>query len=268
MPDRPYRPDADPADLDSTQRNPMPTRPMSIPPPPPTGERGHVRVATDRELRREQRQADAFRASETLSPAEQRRARRRVQQRKDSGLFLPAWSVALMLVIVVALAGAIVFLVISLGGNAGVGGEPRIVIITAVPSETPVVSAQQDDALPALPAVQVQPDALPTFVLEGPLLPTTALTPTPTSITVGATVEVINVGLSRLNVRENAGTSSRILFQANVGDRFVVIGGPQTTNESGSTLTWWNLRGVNDPTQTGWAVENDGQQDVLRVIAP
>lgn len=271
MPDRPFRPDLEPADLDSTQRNPMPTRPMPpIPPPPPAGERGHVRATTDREARRERRQTDAFGAAETLSPAEQRRARRRVQQKRDSGLFLPAWSVALMLLIVVAIAGFIVYLVLSLGGNEGFSAEPRVLVITAVPSETPL-AGPEDNTLPALPAIQGQqgqPAALPTFALEGPLLPTTALTPTPSSITVGSTVQVVNVAQSKLNVRESAGTSARIVYQASVGDRFEVIGGPQTTNESGTSLTWWNLRGIANSALTGWAVQNDGQQDVLAVAAP
>ena len=47
-----------------------------------------------------------------------------------------------------------------------------------------------------------------------------------------------------------------------------MIAGPETTTASGNTLPWWQLRGVNNPSQTGWAVDNDGQQDVLEVVQP
>ena len=277
MDDRPYRPDDDPADFDVTQPTTNPTERIGIPPPPPSG-RGHVRLANDRygAGERPRPRTDEFTVptpavEEPPVGAAGRRARRRVQRKSDSGLFLPAWSVLAMIVIVLAVAGVIIFIVVSLGGGIPAAGEPRVMIITAAPSETPLAQALPD-VLPTLPGQSAAPDAagstpgaLPTFALAGPVLPTVALTQAPQRIEVGRQVVVINVGASRLNVRESAGTSASILFQANVGDVFDVIAGPETTTSSGNTLTWWQLRKVSNPSQTGWAVDNDGEQDVLEV---
>jgi hypothetical protein len=280
MSDRSYRPpDDDPADFDATQRTSSPTERMSIP-PPPSG-RGHVRMANDRygtgeapRPRTDDYTVPAPAAAEPPPGAAVRRARRRVQRKSDSGLFLPAWSVLAMLVIVLAVAGVLIFVVVSLGGTTPAAGDPRVMIITAVPSETPLAQALPDE-LPTLPVSALAqqsssgtPGALPTFALEGPVLPTVVLTQAPARIEVGRRVVVINVGASRLNVRESPGTAASILFQANVGDTFDIIGGPETTTSSGNTLTWWQLRSVSNPGQSGWAVDNDGEQDVLEVAQP
>lgn len=281
MSDRPYRPDDGSDDLDVTQRGSSPTQRVPIPPPPTEG-RGHVRMTNDRygsSERPRPRTSDYTvptpAVDEPPSGAAVRRAQRRVRRKSDSGLFLPAWSVAAMLVVVLAVAAGIIFIVVSLGGGVASSGEPRVMIITAIPSETPAVAAQPD-ALPTLPANNAvalnataeDPNALPTFALEGPVLPTIVLTQPPLDIGVGTRVVVINVGASRLNVRESPGTGASILFQADVNDEFDVIGGPETTSSSGNTLTWWQLRNVSNPGQTGWAVDNDGQQDVLEVMQP
>ena len=64
--------------------------------------------------------------------------RRKRPDRKTSGLYLPAWSIAAMLLIVIAIVVALVTLLITLGGGTPASGDPRVVIITAVPTETPV----------------------------------------------------------------------------------------------------------------------------------
>lgn len=274
MSDRFYRPQDDDDHLNETQLGSTPTERMPIP-PPPTG-RGHVQVTTDRygtSERPRQRTGEFVTPPSDAppSPAAVRRAQRRVQRKSNSGLFLPAWSVLAMIVVTLAVAGVIIAVVVSMGGGMPESGEPRVMIITAVPSETPL--AQPTQPIPgalALPdtnaAAAGTPGALPTFALEGPLLPTVALTSAPQRIEVGSRVVIINVGASRLNVRQSAGTAAPVLFQANVNDTFDIIGGPETTTNSGNTLTWWQLRGVSNPTQTGWAVQNDGQQDVMEVV--
>src|SRR5688572_10885403 len=107
MSDRSYRPPGDePDDLDLTQRTSSPTERVPPIPPPPTG-RGHVRVTHDRYGSGEQPRP---RTDEFTVPtpavgdppvgAAARRAQRRVRRKSDSGLFLPAWSVLAMVVIV------------------------------------------------------------------------------------------------------------------------------------------------------------------------
>lgn len=207
-----------------------------------------------------------------VSPGEAdlRPARRRQRERADGrGVYLPAWSVVAMLVIVLAVAGGLIGLFLLLGGNQPPDPAPRIVIVTAIPSPTPAVSATPQAILltppTAAPATTADgTPSVPQFALEGPLLPTAAISPTPDSIAVGKTVQVINVGESELNVRGGAGIGNNVLFTAPLGTRFEVIGGPQ----SADGLTWWQVRGVTNPAQTGWAAENNGEQDLLRVAAP
>jgi hypothetical protein len=259
MPDRPILPNGDPADLDSTQPNP----PATIPPPPPMPHgKGHVqpRLPERRRHGRKEKVKNETRIAQQTGemPLPPRRYQRRERNRSDSGMYLPAWSVLLMLVVVFGIAGFIVVLVLTLGGQSNPTGEPRVVIVTAIPSLTPAGGAQVA-GLPTLPA-NSGGDAS-SFGLEGPALPTTVLTPTRQTVSVGKVVRVINVGLAGLNIRSEAGTNGRILFQAEEGDAFMVVDGPDQIDN----LTWWQLRSTTDESKVGWAVENDGEQDVLAV---
>ncbi len=171
----------------------------------------------------------------------------RRRRRQDSGLYLPVWSVALMLLIVFLAAFALFGLVLSLGGNSAPSSQPRIVIITAIPSETPVPGAQPTTgAFSAPPTALVAPGALPTFALEGPTLPPVILSPTPIPILVGTTVVV---DVASLNVRAAPGTDQELLFMAPEGTLFTVTEGPQ----SATGYTWWRIQNPADPQQTGWA---------------
>jgi hypothetical protein len=169
------------------------------------------------------------------------------KRRSDSGLFLPVWSVALMLFVVFAIAFGTIGLVIGLGGNPAAGGSPRIVIITAIPSNTPLPSIATPEApvTNLLPA-DTTPGALPTFALEGPTLLPVILSPTPLSIGVGSTV-VVNA--DSLNVRGGAGLEYEILFTTTLGATFSIIDGPVQS----SGLTWWRVQNPDNPQEQGWA---------------
>jgi hypothetical protein len=265
----PYTPEDDADELDNTQRNPTGTQPLPLPPPLPPGQRGHVQPhLPEQRATRGKRGTGELRQMGAAAPPpppalmpRPARLRKRGRSKSDSGLFLPAWSVILMLVVVFAIAGGIVVLVMALGGQSRPGGDARVLIITAMPSDTPI--ARPQEVIPTLPASGTQ-GALPTFALEGPSLPTAVLTPTPARINVGSTVEVINVSESGLNVRRGAGTSNEVVFRATEGDTFIVIGGPETAED----LTWWQLQSVTNSRNSGWAVENDSEQDVLAIVPP
>jgi SH3-like domain-containing protein len=75
-------------------------------------------------------------------------------------------------------------------------------------------------------------------------------TNTPRSTTNMQTATVYTIDGSRLNLRSNPNTDSRIVAQLSRGAHVTIIGGPRT----GSGFTWWNVRtrqGVE-----GWAVES------------
>jgi Bacterial SH3 domain len=212
---------------------PMPSAPTPPAPTPPTSS-GLSRTATPA-------------TGHVQAPAQryERRKRKRNEPNR-SALYLPAWSVGLMLLLVFGITGAIVMLVITLGGQSAPGGQPRIVIITAQPSDTPNAQEAATATSPGIEALPSLQGPLPTFGLEGPTLEPVVLTPTPIVIIIGATV-IVNS--DSLNIRKDAGLSQTLLTTAVKGDRFKVIGGPKQADN----LTWWNIQDTVDPTRVGWA---------------
>jgi hypothetical protein len=177
-------------------------------------------------------------------------------ERERSGLYLPLWSVVVMVVIVLAIAGGIILLVIELGGPANLtSSEPRIVIITVEPTSLnnlePLVTPTAFEVVTRQPAQ--------TITLTGPTLaPTSTFTPTPAVIAVGSTVIVVGDG--GVNVRSGPSRGEGVVAVANQGDQFTVIGGPQ----EGDGLTFWQLQ--SDDGISGWAAEGDGAQKLLEVV--
>lgn len=225
-----------------------PQRDIPPPPPPPytppqTSPRGHVQP--------HHRPERGKRGSKPEVPRRRPVTGKPPRYRGNSGLYLPAWSVLLMLATVVIVAAGVVALVIGLGGNPASDASPRVIIITAEPSPTLGVSSGIQSAPLNVPTSALVPPAnpqsgIPTFALEGPTLPPVILSPTPRSITVGSTVVVDADGL---NIRRTAGLDGELVFIAENGTVFIVIGGP--TQASG--ITWWQVRDPNDPARSGWA---------------
>lgn len=176
-------------------------------------------------------------------------------ERERSGLYLPLWSVALMILIVVAIAAGIIALVIELGGPANLTSrEPRIVIITVEPTSLSQEALVTPTALSILTRQPAE-----SLTLTGPTLaPTSTYTPTPAVIAVGSSVVVVGEG--GVNVRSGPSRSDGVVAVANQGDRFTVIGGP----EEADGLTFWELR--SEDGVSGWAAEGDGAQKLLEVV--
>jgi hypothetical protein len=240
--DRRFFPEPD-HDLDGTQ--PVEEIDTSKHLPPPPG-RSHVQLPSRPQSRREKRKRDQRRSDDARKPAALKQGDR-PRDRSRSGLYLPAWSVLLMLVTVFVVAFGIIALVIGLGGGSQPDGSPRIIIITAEPSNTP--SEPQAAVTPTRPLLpnQTSQGDIPNFALEGPTLPPVVFSPTPLSIVVGSTVVVNAEG--GLNVRAGAGLDQNIMFNANDGEVFEVEDGPTQANG----LTWWLLRDPEDSSRFGWA---------------
>lgn len=208
---------------------------------------------------RRTRTTDYYRPSDDDldEPIHPRRSRTgAARSRRDSGLYLPLWSVLVMLIVVIAAAAGVIALIVMAGGRQPEPGEPVVVIATPEPTFTAPPDANIPEPTATLPAVQgaTFEGPLPTFALEGPTLPPVVLSPTPIQIQVGATV-IVDAS-DGLNIRDAAGLSTNILFRADDQTRFTVIGGPSSVDN----LTWWQVQSPIDPTQTGWAAA-----DYLRV---
>lgn len=209
---------------------PIPGSLPGRPPVPPPGQ-GHVRS----------------------HPASERR-RKSASRRSSlgSGLYLPWWSILLMLGTVAVVAISIVGLVFLLGGNIPPDSDPRIIIVTAMPTQPDTYTLEPGAPTPTsplLPAQGVAPGALPTFALEGPTLPPVILSPTPRTINIDS---IISITDTDVRLRDVAGLNSNVLAFLQRGERFRIIGGPQRADN----LTWWQVVAISDPSRTGWVASN------------
>lgn len=187
-------------------------------------------------------------------PAVQRvtpRSRRAPMARRSTSFVPPLWALALMLLIVAGVSGAVVVGVYMLGGEMPPQQDPIVIVVTAPPTDPPAaLPSAFPTQTPAFTGGVSVP--VPEFALEGPTLPPVILTPTPDVVTVGRTVEVINVGENGLNVRSGPGLDNPIVFTAAEDTFLDIIGGPEDTPDD--SFTWWR---VSDPftQQEGWAVD-------------
>lgn len=186
------------------------------------------------------------------SPRPRRQARRK--NPKDSALYLPWWSIALMLLGVIIVSFGFVGSVIFLGGSGGFVAEPSPIILI-VTAEQNVINQASSQGNPQAPSTEIISGAnAPTNLeLSGPTLAPVQLSPTPAPIRIGSVVAVEGVDLDTLNVRSSASlTESSVLFRAQEAEVFNVIDGP----EQNSGFTWWRIQDPNDVNRVGWAVSN------------
>ncbi len=220
------------------------SQPRIEPPPPPPG------------VTRVSPQATPPATPPIYTPPRDRRGRREKRPRppatpankRDSGLYLPWWSLVIMLVFVGCAAIGALLVAGSIGGNVAPGGQtPMIIVITSTFTVGP----------PASQTPIPQPATLtPTAPL--PTIPPTASLP-PGNFAIGEMVQVVGVDTSGLNVRSAPGTASTVKFRANEGDRFVLRDGPQTASND----EWWYIQDAQDSNRAGWA-----SRRYLTAIAP
>jgi hypothetical protein len=181
-------------------------------------------------------------------PPEKRKRRDARSSRAANPLYLPLWSVGLMLVMAFCATFSIISLVLLLGGNtpSGGSGTPRVVIITAIPSPT-FDAAAAPTVTPTSPLLPSDgtPGAVPTFALEGPTLPPVILSPTPVTIAIGQTVLITE---DQVRLRASPGLDGELISYLAIGTQFTVIGGPQQA----SSLTWWQVEDPTQPLVRGW----------------
>lgn len=238
-------PDPDPRDLDGTQ----PGKPVSIPAPmpqnrpalPPRPPKEVARQGNPKSVNTPPRGTPIYREKRKNDIPRRR-------DRRDSGWYLPAWSLALMLLFVVGVSFAIILLVFAVGGRFEAGGEPVVVIITAVPSPTPPIP-QFQATLPLATLPGINPSSAGQLSLSGPTLVPVVLSPTPIAIQIGARVQTTG---EAVRVRPAPNLDNVELFFTEANEEFVVTDGP----EQGSGLTWWRVEDPEDQTRAGWIAAN------------
>lgn len=174
--------------------------------------------------------------------------------RRNSGLYLPLWSLAAMVCVVIMAVVAIVLLVLSMGGNEVPETIPIVIVSSPIPTARP-------DSFPISPATATIPPMANiiltrppvTFSLSGPTLAPPPVTVTPQRITVGGKIIVVDVGVTQLNVRDTPGViDTAVLFRTEEGTIFTIVDGPQQADG----LTWWKIQDPANPTLAGWAASN------------
>jgi len=237
---------------------PPPARKPAAPPPDQRAPRPQASGARARQRRRASSAPRAQPAPEQFAaqqPPPPRRAPRRAPPPSESGLYLPWWSLVIMVVVVGVAAFGLLFAFTELSQPQTPGDQlPRVLVVTSPPtlsqdfaaSDEQPASEQQSDFWPtAIP--QVQPSAtvpLPTPV-SSPTLP-------PGNFSIGVRVQVVGVDVNGLNVRSSPGISGTPRFLAREGDEFIIVDGPQ--NSDG--YEWWRLEDPDDPARFGWAARN------------
>lgn len=224
---------------------------------PPSGVRRVRRDSNDTQAIDQQRGTRPIKPVQHIPPSQRTPPPQpgTARYRRENAVYLPVWSLALLLILVALVAGGIVLLVIALGGNDDIPDRPPVVVMSsAVPTTRP-------DSFPAVPTTPTLPafadrsilQPVGTFALAGPTLATPVISPTPRPVDIGAEVVVVDVGDQQLNIRDNAGVfETSVIFRVPEGERLVVLEGPLQVDG----LTWWRVQDATNPNQTGWAAAN------------
>ncbi len=173
-------------------------------------------------------------------------------RRASSGLYLPWWSLLVMIGTVGVIALGLLFILTELNVPEYLGNQtPTFELVTSMPTLDPnFVSGGGSTPLPNLNVATAIPQALPSPTVA---LPTPIPSPSlpPGEFTIGASVQVVGVEGSGLNVRESPGTGLP-RFLAYDGEIFVLVDGPQTAEG----IEWWRIEDPDDSNRFGWAARN------------
>lgn len=188
-------------------------------------------------------------------PHSAQRARPRTQTPpSESGLYLPWWSLVILVGVVGLAAFGTLYLASTLGQTSAPGNQtPRVQVITAPPtlSQAFADSAGAANAPQASTGGSGIPQAAAPATVPLPT-PVPSQTLPPGEFQVGTRVRVVGVGLSGLNIRSAPGLGGSQRFLAYDDDEFVLINGP----EDADGLEWWRIEDPDDPERQGWAARN------------
>src|SRR5215813_9203675 len=174
-----------------------------------------------------------------------RRARARANRaprppidKSRSGLYLPWWSLLLLLAFVGCAAFGVLLLVNSMEYSGTSGGQtPIVVVITATFTVGPPASPTPIPQKPTLTPSPPLPTIPPTLTLP------------PGNFAIGEIVVVVGTGDSGLNVRSAPSTTGTVKFRAHDGESYILRDGPQQA----SGEEWWLIADQADSTKSGWA---------------
>jgi hypothetical protein len=202
--------------------------------------------------RRQQGQVDPTRAHQPLETRSARRPPPPPPEPPSSGLTVPWWGFALVILAVAGLTCGLWGLVLMTRGTSlvdvGPSPAPSFYIITATPTLGP------DPNDPTNAPLATDPVVPPTISFESSPTP-----PGGAPITIGSRVLVTGTEGQGVTVRQGPSISYTYIFIGQDGDVFIVQDGPREADG----YVWWEISDPNDPNRSGWLVE-----DYIIVIEP
>lgn len=164
-----------------------------------------------------------------------------------SGLYVPWWGFALVILVVAAITCGLWGLVLSNRDGTAIGIGPTPTPIFVVITSTPTLGAAPEQAT-APPDTEDGPTHPPPSVGVPELSPSPPLS---VAIQTGSTVMVTGTEGDGVAIRQGPGLDYTYFFVGNDGDVFLVEDGPR----EGDGYTWWYLKDPADPNRFGWAVD-------------
>jgi hypothetical protein len=208
-------------------------------------------------------------ARRTTAPPEVNapRPRRRRLSKSDSGLYLPWWSLLILIIVAGVAAFGVLGFVLSLGGDP-LGDQPAQVVIVTNANEPTAFNAGggtgEDVPANAL-VITFTPGGVPTNEVIAPTpVPVADPTETPLpGVTSGcplnALVTVTGTGTVGLSIRSQPRQGNNITSVAREGETLRIVGGPEnSTGVDGATIEWCQIEGVDvdTPDRSGWAARS------------
>lgn len=162
---------------------------------------------------------------------------------RDSGLYLPWWSLVILIVFVGAAAVGLLVIVMNLSQVSLVSPTPQVVIVTSQIQPTAFVPNlnQPPAATGIAPLVPSATVTLPTFVPSN--------TPLPGGCLLNQEVVVYGTGVVGLNLRDEPRLAGERLWVAQEGNVMRVVDGPQYFDD----IEWCKVENITRQGQVGWA---------------
>lgn len=192
-----------------------------------------------------------------VEAAPMRRVSTAPRSKKDSGLYLPWWSLVVLILVVGGGAILLLAMVLNAGENFILGDQtPQVIVVTnaltgnVVGQPTTNTTGQTFTTPGSVP---------PTAQLINTSVPTAQPTQTgipgvTTGCPLGAIVEVVGTAPTGLSIRNEPQQGNNILSVAPDGEQFTIVGGPQTSVAvDGTSLEFCQVEGITNPDRAGWA---------------
>lgn len=233
-------------------------RPMTPPPPPPVPPQQPPQQRWTQQPYQEppQQQPRVHPAPVAPPPPRVQATPPRRPSKSDSGLYLPWWSLVILIVAAGAGAFGLLYVVLNIGQGLIPGDQtPQVIVVTN--ALQPNINT---GGASANPTAFVTPGGIPTVAIVAPTAvpfaaPTeTSLPGVTTGCPLNQEVEVIGTGGLPLLIRTGPSQNDPIQGQAAEGERMRIVDGPQTTTGvDGIPIEFCKIEGITVPSRLGWA---------------